>query len=71
MSQQGSAAEAADNLNQGQTLVVNALKQRFSDSAGVNIDEEMANLITLQTAYGANARIVSVVKEIFDTLLRI
>ena len=28
--------------------------------AGVNIDEEMANLLKLQTAYGANARVLSV-----------
>ena len=38
-------------------MVVNALQQRFNDASGVNIDQEMANLITLQTAYGANARV--------------
>jgi len=31
----------------------------------------MAKLLTLQTAYGANARIISVVKELFDALMRI
>ena len=30
-------------------MVVNALKQRIADSSGVNVDQEMANLITLQT----------------------
>jgi len=71
MSQQGSNAEAAKNLSDGQDMVVNALKQRFNDDASVNVDEEMAKLLTLQTAYGANARIISVVKELFDALMRI
>ena len=30
----------------------------------------MAYLISLQTAYGANARVMSVVQDMIDTLLR-
>ena len=48
ISQQGEAAEAAANLKQGQEVVFNTLQQRFNDSAAVNIDEEMANLLNLQ-----------------------
>jgi flagellar hook-associated protein 1 FlgK len=70
ISQQGEAADAATNLKQGQNVVFNALQQRFNDSAGVNIDEEMANLLSLQNSYGANARVLSAVKDMFDTLLR-
>ncbi len=51
--------------------MVNALQQRFSDGAAVNIDVEMANLLTLQNAYGANARVMSTVKEMFDQLMQI
>ena len=50
-------------------VVVNALQTRFSDGAAVNIDVEMANLLTLQSAYGANARVMSTVKEMFEMLL--
>lgn len=70
LAQQGEAASNASSLAEGQEVVVNALKQRFSDQSGVNVDEEMANLLTLQTAYGANARVMSTVKEMFDMLLR-
>ena len=70
ISQQGAAAEAAANLQQGQEVVFNALQQRFSDSAAVNIDEEMAQLLSLQNAYAANARVLTTVKEMLDTLLR-
>ncbi|MPZ39965.1 MAG: flagellar hook-associated protein FlgK [Rhizobiales bacterium] len=70
ISQQGAAAEAAANLKQGQDIVYNALQQRFNDSAAVNIDEEMANLLNLQNAYAANARVLTTVKEMLDMLLR-
>jgi flagellar hook-associated protein 1 FlgK len=71
VSQQGAAAEAAANLNQGQEVVYNALQQRFNDSAAVNIDQEMATLLSLQNAYAANARVLTTVKEMLDSLLRI
>jgi flagellar hook-associated protein 1 FlgK len=71
LSQQGSAADAAKNLSDGQDLVVNALKQRFSDSASVNVDQEMSNLLILQNTYGANARVISAVKEMFTALMNI
>ena len=47
------------------------LHQQLLDSSGVNIDEELGNLIVLQTAYSASARIITVVQEIFDELIRI
>ena len=50
--------------------MVNALQQRLNDASGVNIDQEMANLITLQTAYGANARVLTAVRDMLDTLLK-
>jgi flagellar hook-associated protein 1 FlgK len=71
LSMQGEAAANADRLSQGQTVVVNALKQRMQDISGVNVDQEMANLINLQTAYGANARVMSAIKDMIDTLLNI
>jgi flagellar hook-associated protein 1 FlgK len=68
ISQQGDAAASAANLKQGQDVVFNALQQRFNDSAGVNIDQEMANLLSLQNSYAANARVLSTVRDMLDTL---
>ena len=70
IAQQGQAANAAISLQEGQDIVVNALQQRFKDTSGVNIDVEMANLLTLQSAYGANARVMSTVKQLFETLMQ-
>jgi flagellar hook-associated protein 1 FlgK len=47
------------------------LQQRFNDASSVNVDSEMANLLSLQNAYAANARVMSAVKDMFDTLLQI
>jgi flagellar hook-associated protein 1 FlgK len=70
VSVQGAAAEAAANLKQGQDVVFNSLQQRFADSSAVNIDQEMANLLSLQNSYAANARVLTTVKEMIDALLR-
>jgi flagellar hook-associated protein 1 FlgK len=70
VSMQGEAASNATNLASGQDVVVNALKARMAEGASVNIDEEMANLLNLQTAYAANARILSAVKDMLQTLMQ-
>ena len=37
--------------------------------SGVNLDEEAANMVRYEQAYNASARVVSISKEIFDTIL--
>jgi flagellar hook-associated protein 1 FlgK len=71
LSMQGQAASNASRLAEGQAVVVNALQQRVNEVSGVNVDREMANLIALQTAYGANARVMSAVRDMIETLMQI
>jgi len=71
VSQQSQAANAATNLQQGQDTVLSALQQRFNDQSGVNIDTEMSNLISLQNAYSANARVMSVIQQMMSALLQV
>jgi flagellar hook-associated protein 1 FlgK len=70
VSVQSIAANAASNLQAGQDIVVNALQTRFNSTSAVNIDTEMANLLTLQNTYGANARVMSTVKAMLDALMQ-
>jgi flagellar hook-associated protein 1 len=49
--------------------VLNSLQQRFNDVSGVNIDQEMSNLLSLQNSYAANARVMSAVKDMLDALM--
>jgi flagellar hook-associated protein 1 len=71
ISTQSIAANSASNLQAGQNIVVNALQTRFNSTSAVNIDTEMANLLTLQNSYGANARVMSTVKSMLDTLMQL
>lgn len=70
VSTQGEAASSAQNLKEGQDVVLSSLQQRFNDASSVNVDQEMANLLTLQNSYAANARVMSAVKEMLDTLMK-
>lgn len=45
------------------------LQRQFLDESGVNIDEELSNLIVIQTAYAAAARAVTACDEMFRELL--
>lgn len=68
---QGQSIEAAKRLDEGQKIALSAVQGRFNETAKVSVDQEMSLLIELQSAYAANARIVSTVKEMMDVLLRI
>jgi flagellar hook-associated protein 1 len=70
LSMQGAAASSAQSLSQSQDVVVNTLQQSFNTASGVNVDTEMANLLTLQNAYSANARVLTTVNQLFTTLLQ-
>jgi flagellar hook-associated protein 1 FlgK len=71
LSQQSNAATSATQLQQGQDVVVNALQQKFKSASGVNIDNEMANLISLQNNYAANAHVMSVVQAMMTSLMQV
>lgn len=68
---QGQEAADLKSLEEGQKVVVNALRERFAEGAGVDVDTELAELVQIQTTYAANARVVAAVRDLFDTLLRI
>jgi len=70
ISQQGNASTLATQLQQGQSVVVNTLQQKFDSTSSVNIDTEMANLIQVQNTYAANAHIMSVVQSMMQSLLQ-
>jgi flagellar hook-associated protein 1 FlgK len=71
LSLQSNASTSATQLQQGQDVVVNALQQKAKTDSGVNIDTEMANLISLQNTYAANAHVMSVVQNMMTSLMQV
>ena len=70
VSQQAAAASSATQLQQGQSVVVSTLQQKFNSTSAVNIDSELSNLIALQNSYAANAHVMSVVQSMMQTLMQ-
>ena len=65
----GQAAVSDDNARF--TVTTQTFDTRLNSVVGVNMDTEMAQLTVLQNAYAANARVISAVQSMFDTLLAI
>lgn len=57
------------NITSQQALQESLVFKQQSDS-GVNLDEEMANLIVFEQAYSAAARVITTINEMFDALER-
>ncbi len=68
---QGNAAASAQQLSDGQDVVLNTLQKKMNSTSGVDIDEEMASLLSLQNAYAANARVMSTINSMFQSLMQI
>ncbi len=51
--------------------LTDSLKLKSDTVRGVNIDEEMANLLVFEQAYKASARIISIIQRMFDALEQI
>jgi flagellar hook-associated protein 1 len=64
-----SQTAAADSTLDYQSFFFQDLQAKFLSEAGVNLDEELANMTIFQNAYNASARLVQAADEMFDTLL--
>jgi len=61
--------ENVDYLKDTQSAITNSLQGSYDKLVKVDKDEEMINLIQFQSAYEANAKIITVVDEMLATLL--
>jgi flagellar hook-associated protein 1 FlgK len=61
-------SSATDRLEK-ENLIFDGLSERLKGVTGVNIDEELANSIFFQNAFQASSRMISVIDELFDSLI--
>jgi len=71
ISHRANEADIAAKFADGQNVVLNNLQERLVESSEVSIDQELSILIEIQNAYAANARVVQVIDEMLDALLRV
>lgn len=62
------AAQANDVL-EFRSILFQDTKSKAEAFSGVNVDEEMSNMILFQNAYAASARMISVLDELLSTLI--
>lgn len=65
----GSMGQQAAFLSESQESAVRSLEAQRQSVMGVNMDEELTRMITIQTAYEAAARVFSTMGKMFETLL--
>lgn len=65
----GTLTHAAKISSSAQEVLFNQAKQSRENLAGVNLDEEAANLIKFQQSYQAAAQVIAVASSLFDTLI--
>jgi flagellar hook-associated protein 1 FlgK len=63
------AASSKDNST-FQSQLQSQLASQAGAVSGVNIDEELSNLIQYQNAYSANARVITVIQTLYQTLMQ-
>lgn len=62
--------KSISSFNSSEALY-NTVNSEYLSISGVNVDEELINLMKFQTAYNANAKIISTIDQMLDTLLGI
>ncbi len=64
------AKTASDQLS-SQNSLFQALTTQATAQSGVNLDQEMGNMILLQNAYAASARVITTTSQLYDILMNI
>lgn len=67
----GTDVQQADNLSLNEEAMLQGFKTERSSVSGVNLDEELANMIQYQRSYEANARVLSTFSQLADELLKL
>ncbi|PPB51748.1 flagellar hook-associated protein FlgK [Campylobacter hyointestinalis subsp. hyointestinalis] len=61
--------ESVNSINSTNTSLYKSVYSEFQSISGVNIDEELSNLIKFQSSYGAAAKIITTVEKMLETLI--
>ena len=65
----GISKQQADNTADAQLTVLNQLEIQNEAVSGVNINEEVSDVMRFSQAFQANARIIQTISEMLDTLI--
>lgn len=67
----GSQGEETKNRIENQTVMLKNLENMRESISGINLDEEMAGMVAFQHGYNANARMISTIDKMLETIIRL
>lgn len=65
----GVSSQQAGEMNKNQGTLLAATDNLRQQESGVNLDEELTNMIKFQTAYGASAKVITTMDAMLQTLI--
>lgn len=65
----GVDTQEASRLTDTQTLLLSQVEFNRQSVSGVSLDDEMSEMIKFQHAYNANARVMTTMDELLDTII--
>ncbi len=65
----GISKQQADNTANAQLTLLNQLEYKDQSVSGVNINEEVSDVIRFSQAFQANAKVIQTISEMLDTLI--
>lgn len=65
----GVKASHAESMVESQEKLLTFLDNKFLSISGVSLDEEIVNLVQFQKAYDANAKVISTITSMLDTII--
>ncbi|MBF8982982.1 flagellar hook-associated protein FlgK [Lutibacter sp. B2] len=65
----GVDSQQAINVSKNQIILTGQMQNKRQSVSGVSMDEEMSNMVKFQHAYNANARMITTVDEMIDTII--
>jgi flagellar hook-associated protein 1 FlgK len=71
LAKSGLDAARAESLQSDRAALSGEFEARMQSVSGVNMDEELANLIIYQNAYNASAQIITTAREMYDVLINL
>lgn len=67
----GTQGEETKDRIENQTTLLKNLENMRQSVSGINLDEEMANMVAFQHGYNASARVISTVDKMLETVIRL
>lgn len=65
----GISKQQADNISASQLTLLNQLEYKNESVSGVNLNEEVSDVIRFSQAFQANARVIQTISDMLDTLI--